>query len=246
MGVLHADVKARDSLALDVTEPVRPEVDRFVLALLRSHAFTVREFFETRQGVCRVLRPLTHQIAEVTPRWTKAVAPVAEATAQAFLLSQAGTGDRIASLPTLLTEANRSAGREVTKRKAQKAGKSRGLGLPRACQECGVVLDDSSRKYCDACFPERRAAVVANFAIAGPVVLAKQRAAGIDPAHSVEARRKQGRRAAENASANAEWEGTNAHGDIGIDFNRDILPGLAEKPLSKIMDATGLSLRYSS
>jgi CRISPR-associated endonuclease Cas1 len=57
MGVLHADLKACDSLALDVMEPIRPEVDRFVLELLRSHTFAAGEFFETRQGVCRVLPP---------------------------------------------------------------------------------------------------------------------------------------------------------------------------------------------
>jgi CRISPR/Cas system-associated endonuclease Cas1 len=84
-GVLHADLKARDSLALDMMEPVQPEVDRFVRELLRSHTFAMREFFETRQTPCRVLPPLTHRVAEVTPRWTKAVAPVAEATAQTFL-----------------------------------------------------------------------------------------------------------------------------------------------------------------
>jgi CRISPR-associated endonuclease Cas1 len=52
LAVLHADLKARDSLALDLMEAVRPQVDRFVLELLRSHTFAVREFFETRQGVC--------------------------------------------------------------------------------------------------------------------------------------------------------------------------------------------------
>src|SRR5215204_2873361 len=81
MDVLHADLKARDSLALDVMEPARPEVDRFVPKLLRSHTLAAREVFETRQGVCRVLPPLTHRLAEMTPTWAKAVAPVAEAVA---------------------------------------------------------------------------------------------------------------------------------------------------------------------
>lgn len=31
MGVLHVDVQARDSLACDLMEPVRPQVDAFVL-----------------------------------------------------------------------------------------------------------------------------------------------------------------------------------------------------------------------
>jgi hypothetical protein len=214
--------------------------------LLRSHTFAAREFFETRQGVCRVLPPLKHQLAEMTPRWTKAIAPVAEGTARAFLRSQSESRARIEGVPTLLTEANRGAGREATKRKGPKAGKSRVLGLPRACQECGVVLDDQSRKYCDPCFPDRRETIVAKFASAGPAALAKRRAEGTDPAHTAEARPKQGLRAAENARANANWDRINGTGPTGLDFECDILPGIQAIPLSRIMGATGLSLRYSS
>jgi hypothetical protein len=107
-------------------------------------------------------------------------------------------------LPTLLTEANRIAGRESTERKGPKAGTSPGLVLPRACQECGVVLDDPSRKYCDACFPDQREAIVAKFAASGPDPLAKRRAEGTDPAHTEASRRKQGLRAAVNVRANRE------------------------------------------
>jgi hypothetical protein len=241
-GVLHVDLRARDSLALDVMEPVRPEVDRFVLELLRSHAFAVREFFETRQGICRVLPPLTHQLAEMTPRWTKAVAPVTEATVQAFLRPQSNSGARMAGVPTLLSEANRRAGHEAAKRKGPQAGATRGLGLARACQECGVVLHGPSRKYCDECFPDRRVEVVANFASAGPVALAKRRAEGTDPAHTAAARQKQGVRAAENVRANREWEESND--SIELDFEKDILPGLQSLPLSQITQGRGLSLRY--
>jgi hypothetical protein len=196
--------------------------------------------------VCRDLPPLTHQLAVMTPSWTTAVAPVAEATAQAFLRAQSESGARIGNLPTLLTEANRRAGREATKRKGTRPGKARGLGLARACQECGVVLDDSSRKYCDACFPQRREAMVANFASAGPAALAKRRAEGADPADTKEARRKQGLRAAINMYENAEWERLHTSQYLQLDFLQDIQPALQCLPLTKIMDATGLSLRYSS
>src|SRR5829696_8210821 len=131
----------------------------------------------------------------MTPSWTTAVAPVAEATAQAFLRSRSESRTRIGGVPTLLTEANRRAGRKATKRKGTNAGTSPGLGLPQACKECGLVLDIPSRKYCDECFPTRRDEVVAIFASAGPAGLAKRRADGADPAHSPEARRKQGLRA---------------------------------------------------
>jgi hypothetical protein len=173
-------------------------------------------------------------IPEMTARWAKAVAPVAEGTAQAFLRSQSESDTRMGSLPTLLTEANRSAGREATKRKAAKAETSPGLGLPRASKDCGVVLDELSCTYCDACYPERRAQAVAQFANAGPTALAKRRAEGTDPAHPEEARRKQGLRAAINARANAEWD-MSGHVELSeIGFERDILPGIQPLPLSRI------------
>jgi len=178
------------------------------------------------------LPPLTHRLAEMTPGWAKAVAPVAEATTQAFLRTQSESSAQIGSLPTLLTEANRSAGREPTKWKEPKSGVSRRLGLPPACKDCGVVMDDPSRKYCEACFPDRREAIVANFANAGPAVLAKRRADGTDPAHTVEARRKQGLRAVENVRANAEWEQSNGNAHQDLNFTRDILPRIQAIPLS--------------
>jgi hypothetical protein len=109
-----------------------------------------------------------------------------------------------------------------------------------------VVLDDPLRKYCDECLPERRVVVEKNFACAGPAALAKRRADGSDPAHTEEARRKQGLRAAANVRANFEWENSNGHRAPDVDFQHDILPGIRSMPLSQIMEATGLSLRYCS
>jgi CRISPR/Cas system-associated endonuclease Cas1 len=42
LGVLHADLRARDLLPLDVTEPVGPEVGRYILEMLGSHTFGPR------------------------------------------------------------------------------------------------------------------------------------------------------------------------------------------------------------
>src|SRR5215213_8811814 len=95
-------------------EAVRPQVDGFVLELVPSYTFAVRDFFETREGVRRVRPALTPRFAEMTPMWTKAVAPVAEAIARTFLRSQTDSGARVGRLPTLLTEENRSAGRGAT------------------------------------------------------------------------------------------------------------------------------------
>ena len=71
LGIFHADQKARDSLALDLMEAVRPQVDAYLLDLLEARTFSVRDFAETRKGVCRVLAPLTHTLAETTAQWAR-------------------------------------------------------------------------------------------------------------------------------------------------------------------------------
>ena len=50
LGVLHADTPGRDSLALDVIEPLRPAVDRFVLELVAERMFFKRDFIERSDG----------------------------------------------------------------------------------------------------------------------------------------------------------------------------------------------------
>jgi CRISPR-associated endonuclease Cas1 len=52
-GVLHADQRNRDSLALDAMEPVRLDVDAFLLDLLEDREFTARDFGEVPNGICR-------------------------------------------------------------------------------------------------------------------------------------------------------------------------------------------------
>lgn len=76
LGVMHVDLKGRDSLALDLMEAVRLHVDRSVLGLLHTHTFAARNFFETRQGVCRVFPPRTHQLAESAGEWIRLIAPM--------------------------------------------------------------------------------------------------------------------------------------------------------------------------
>ena len=53
----------RDSLACDLMEPVRPAVDRYVFELLGHRTFTKEDVFELLDGQCRLLPPLTHDLA---------------------------------------------------------------------------------------------------------------------------------------------------------------------------------------
>ncbi|GAA4667802.1 CRISPR-associated endonuclease Cas1 [Amycolatopsis dongchuanensis] len=86
MGFLHGDELNRDSLALDLMETVRPEVDRFVLDLLSTFGpmryLSRRLFIERPDGGCRLVAPLTHQVAEQAGRWARVVTPHAKHVAR--------------------------------------------------------------------------------------------------------------------------------------------------------------------
>jgi CRISPR-associated endonuclease Cas1 len=84
LGVLHVDTPARDSLACDVMEPVRPEVDAYVLDWITRESFSRDWFFEHRDGNCRLMAPFAVRLAETARAWARAVAPHAEWTAHAF------------------------------------------------------------------------------------------------------------------------------------------------------------------
>lgn len=146
MGVLYDDLKERDSLARDLMKAVRPQVDTFVLQILETHTFAARDFFETRQGACRLMSPLTHLLAETQARWAKAVAPVAEAVMRALFRPEHRSAQRDRRVPTRLTGANRSAGRDGVRRQAmplRACGKITTSGLPRvrrAARGCGPFI----------------------------------------------------------------------------------------------------------
>jgi len=121
IGVMHADLRARDSLACDLMEPIRPKADAFVLEFLRRKEFRKADFFETREGVCRLLPPIVNELAENSVQFCRAIGGVAEDVAQRLFrsskqLSARALGSKIARaettttdelLPTPLTQSNR-------------------------------------------------------------------------------------------------------------------------------------------
>jgi len=108
IGVMHADLKARDSFVCDLIEPMRPRADNFALDLLQHRAFKKSDFFETREGVCRVMPPFTQTLIDTSPRWAKELAHFAESVAKRLLPTGNGIG-RV--LPTPLTQKRRRDGR---------------------------------------------------------------------------------------------------------------------------------------
>jgi CRISPR-associated endonuclease Cas1 len=252
LGLVHADYRSRDSFVLDLMEAERPAVDGYVLDLVRSRAFRARDFGETRRGVCRVLAPLAHELAQTGHRWRHAIASHAEKIAE--LLATA-PDSRIAELPKPLTSDRRvragAAGGAVRPpsprpRPAIAALKPRPEPSP-TCKRCGGPVPRRSRVYCDACLPHYQREQFADaFAGSGLRALRKERADGRDATHGGKAARKRGQSIAESKRAIREWEKEFGRViDLGH-FEREILPLIRELPLSRLVEATELSLKYCS
>ena len=183
--------------------PTRPSADRL------------------RAGSARVLLPLARALLETSPRWAREVAPWAERVAQR-LAQAAGLRRR---LPTPLTEANRSAGREGIRRSAPKVPRLAGLGY-RVCTRCGVVLEGSGRKVCPACaVPDRTERIVQ----AGMRVFEARKETGVDPSHGGEAARRRGEKMRQRMNEIRAWEAQHPRPDPEA-FRREILPLLRTSP----------------
>jgi hypothetical protein len=242
MGVLHVDLRARDSLALDVLEAVRPEVDKFVVELITRRTFRSSDFFETRQGVCRLMPPLARELVSTIPAWGARLGPVVEWVAKT-LAYHAGIGAR--GVPTRLSGAHRSAGRDRVRVRGPRPV-VRPLVIARTCRTCGGPTPGRGRDYCDACLPEDRAAQAAVFTQSGHARVVELRAQGEKPGIGGEAGRSRGRKVAEGLRAIHAWNEEHPE-PVAVDrFAREVLPRLAGYRPSALASATGLSRPYCS
>jgi CRISPR-associated endonuclease Cas1 len=214
LGILHADLKGRDSMVLDVMEAVRPVVDGYVLDLFRARPLMRTDFAEDRRGVLRVLPPLTHRIAEAMPTWGLALGPVVEQVSRILSASspydvsvpsvltrdkhKAAAARRVAApaLPTrsgVLSPGPNPGGLAPRAKPRQRPNASAQPLLPRrTCRGCGEILpalerDHAStrRWWCDRCRSERRAELDDRMRVAASVVAEQHRAAtGVIPSHT--------------------------------------------------------------
>ena len=148
LGVLHVDAPNRDSLALDLLEPVRPQVDAYVLDWI-TREFLKREwFFEQRDGICRLMASLAVRLSETAPTWGRAVAPIAEWVAQTFWTSIRKPARSERHLPTPLTQRRRTEGRG----RRFKVPANPPPHHQRICEVCGA--EGVQNRYCRACAVE--------------------------------------------------------------------------------------------
>ncbi len=231
LGIVHADAKGRQSLALDLMEPVRPEVDAFVLDMVERRTFRKAEFTETADGHVRLLAPLTHELAETMPQWANSLGPIAEHVAHVF--GKAMDGSYSATTP-LTSRRHRDAQAVVKARKVEatrRAASARVLQRPATqpaalalwtCPNCGGAVTNPGHVRCETCIAD-------------------------DPAQAPEIRGRRGAAIAARKRALTEWDRGNPETVYDPQlFRREILPRLRTVPLSEIMDAASCSKASAS
>jgi CRISPR-associated endonuclease Cas1 len=259
LGVLHADQRNRDSLALDAMESVRADVDAFLLDLLEDRTFTSRDFGELPNGVCRIAAPVTHELALALPHWRECLRPIAASLAQTFreAIVDRGTTPRIRAANArnkpwpdksslLATPRKASQPRPYATRKWRTPTVEARPASLIACALCGEPVLKRRRRHCDACMPKARREHGLRAIEAARKALAAQSAAGSDPRRSAAVNRARGEAISEGHRRNRSWTREHQGQRDEAWFKREIAPKLDAFTLREIAAVSGLSLAACS
>jgi CRISPR-associated endonuclease Cas1 len=263
MGVLHADQRNRDSLAFDTMEPVRADVDAFLLDLLEDREFTARDFGELPNGICRIAAPLTHELALTLPHWRECLRPIAARLAQTFRESLINKNVAARTLgakspnkrrsvpgpersPLLATPRKASQPRPYATRAWRAPTVEARPANPTACTLCGEPVLKRRRRHCEACMPKARREHGLRAIETARKALAAQTAAGNDPRNSAPVNRVRAEAISEGHRRNRNWVREHPGERDETWFKRRIVPRLDAFTLKEMGKATGLSLAACS
>jgi|SRR5271166_4652242 len=232
IGVFHADTPNRNSLSCDLMEVCRPKCDAFVLHSLQTEPLRRSDFWEERNGNCRISTQLAIKLCETAATWRKLVAPVAEYVAQALWssVSKPASPSSVARrlIATRLTQRNKREvkGSDVPTVKVPKP--------ERVCRGCGKGLrgDSVHCKKCDLQIATRRLVEVARVGrIAGHTSEAIAKEAATHRKHALA-------RAAWNLAMQPAWLTEQV-------FSEKIQPALAQASATAIAKRIGVSRWYA-
>lgn len=226
LGLMHVDTPARDSLACDLMEPVRPLVDAYVLDWITRHAFRREWFFEERNGNCRLMGSFAERLSGTASTWAQAVAPLAERVATALWLTFKQSSRNAPA--TRLTQRHR---REV---KGQPLPSLRPpTHPPRVCRLCGVPIARGT--HCRQCAVTSSTERLIEVASQGRIVAHSPKAHAL----RVAARRR-------NALAERAWKPEHQPGWLTERFYAErIQPQLPKVRASALAAALSLSRPYA-
>jgi CRISPR-associated endonuclease Cas1 len=230
IGCLHVDTPNRDSLACDLMEVCRPKVDAFVLNWLQSEPFRKSDFWEDRNGNCRIGSPLAIKLCETSATWRRLVAPVAEHVAQELWSSMS----KPTSTPTRRQIATRLT---QSRKRAVKGSEVPSVKVPKpesVCRGCGKTIQGNSTN-CSECDIEIATKRLVEVARAG-------RIAG----HTPEAITKEAATHRRHAQARAAWNPEMQPSWLTERvFSERIQPALAQASATAIAKRIGVSRWYA-
>jgi CRISPR-associated endonuclease Cas1 len=228
IGFLHLPRANRDSLAFDIMEPVRPEVERWLYQRLSTEPLRRSDFFETATGNCRLMTHLCARLSETAPTWAKLVAPWAEYVARTlWATTSPSKSERRLSTP--LTQQHRRVAKGRPSFSEVKAPRPE-----RLCRGCGKAVQSRSTNCaeCDADIATKRLVEVAKGG----------RAAG----HTPEAIAKEAATHRKHAQAKASWNPAMQPSWLTqAVFSEKIQPALAQASATAIAKRIGVSRWYA-
>jgi len=229
LGVLHMDTAARDSLACDLMEAVRPRVDGYVLDWILSRPLRREWFFEQRDGNCRLMASFAIRLTETSQAWARAIGPVAEMVVrQLWLTTRKRSNSDLP--PTRLTQNNK---REAVFPSSQ-AKTVAMLRLENLCRGCGKPIR-AEHSHCGNCAVSAATERLATAAKLGRVA---SRSLEARAKHSASRRRHAAACSAWNVSSQPAWLTSKA-------FSKKVQPLLADISTASIRSRIGVSRWYA-
>lgn len=229
LGVLHNDLRNRDSLACDLMEPIRAKVDFYLLQRLRSGPLHREWFFEQGDGNCRLMSPLAAQLSETANTWSHALAPFAEGIARS-LWTMTSRKERSQGPATRLTQSRKREAKGI----ATKPSRQSASVIPAVCRICGAQIKRGF-KYCVGCVPTISKENILKASKLGRLATHKPQA---QARRSETKRRQDAALKAWNPIDKPEWLDQKA-------YKKEVLPRLASVIVPKIMSVLSVSEPYA-
>ena len=229
LGFFHADTAARDSLACDVMEAVRPQVDGYVLDWITREPLRRSWFFEQRDGSCRLMSALAIELSKTAVTWAQAVAPYAEWVART-LWSPISKGGQAFGPATRLTQRHKREAKGTSSLPPP-------IPLPRRqniCRGCGKTIR-GGRNHCANCAISVATERFLDAARLGRLV-----------SNTPEARVKQANAQRQHARARSSWSVSSQPAWLTAEiYSEKIQPLLARFSTSAIRSRIGVSRWYA-
>ncbi len=228
LGFIHFDTKARASLADDLMEAVRPQVDDWVLRWIGRAGLRREWFIEMPDGNCRLSRPLAAELAKAAPMWRAAVSPFAEWIARK-LWNSMKKGKNEAAPATRLTQRRKREvkGKAVTPvlRVTRPAG---------VCRICGKPVSPGSG-VCASCAPSAAAERLSKAGERGRII-----------AHTPTLHARIAETQRRNAAARASWNPSSQPAWLNVEaYVQRVQPLLSTVSISALSTTLGVSWPYA-